>query len=206
MLPTPLLDAIDTRGQMVTISKRLRDRANYTTQIPNGSEVLIKMSFGQQEIRNAVETFIRLGAQTQQWNTWYDTVLTDDCIYLPNDSKRCCISDEDRVWIGKDQIRKRLGYQLNLLPYAKYDRIDHYLIKDNQVIIYVNNDMVPHNTNDLYTIPNMTIMYYAGNGKFNFIEDFYNTREFETVVKRYLVTDMLHGGGAMFKFIKGLFM
>ena len=189
---TPILDEIDQRSNTETVFEHVLNRTGVKTAYSRGADYLINYSYSPQEVKQSFERFLRMGAMMEQWDMWFNECLTDDVFYLTTDN---------HLWSGKDEIKRNLLKQMDMVPFIEYNRIAYYEIMGNRVVVCIWNDM---KTKEVISFSNISIYYYAGHGKFFMLEDFYdNVSSFKKIMK-HMYRDFRDGGDDYWKFIKGV--
>lgn len=188
---TTLLQRIDQVDATITINQRLTARAHTNKKAVNGDTPLLNMSYPMAEVYGQFENFLQTGAINRNWDSFVD-LFDNNAVYIPIDRK---------CWIGQQSIREGLLGQLKAVPNMTFNRIDWYQIFGNKCSFYIWNDLVDPTTGTVYAVPNLTIVYYGGNGKWLFEEDFYDSVTFGIEVIKYLI----HDKSAICPFIRNIF-
>ena len=186
-----ILQLINYRDENLTLNDRLSLRSKIVYGLPYGNAPLLDQIFPYDEVKAAFETFLNLGAINQKWDEFSD-LFEDNAVY---------IADENTVWYGKEAIKVNLKNQLKKVPKMKFDRVDWYDIYQNRVTFYIWNE-ITSKSGKIYRIPNISIIYYAGNGKWKFEEDFYDKLTFMKRILLYGFDDLINGGEALWTLIK----
>lgn len=114
---------------------------------------------------------------SQDWEHYVD-LFTDDAVYVEH---------EMGTFRGKDAIREWIVPTMAPLVHAGWDYpLDWYVIDGNRVIFRWWNRLP--NVDDRaepYQFAGMTVLEYAGDGRFSYQEDIYNMKECEAVMREW---------------------
>jgi ketosteroid isomerase-like protein len=120
------------------------------------------------------------GAQTKDWTDWADC-FTEDATYFEHHF--------GRFW-GRERIRKWITHTMNQWPASSMTAfpVSWYSIDEERgwVFCEVMNRMEDLGDGQIYQEPNITILYYAGNGRFRYEEDAYNPQNMGVMIGRWL--------------------
>ena len=129
-----------------------------------------------EEIEAAFAEFRRLGAEQRDWPAWAG-LFTDDATYIEHYLGRFTGRSEIEDWI----VSTMKDYE------AMTFSIDWWVIEDDRVAFYIWNHLPdPKGGDARYSFPNMSVIHYAGDGKWDFEEDEYNPADAERVFGEWL--------------------
>jgi ketosteroid isomerase-like protein len=133
-------------------------------------------TFPREEIEAAFRRQRELN-NTQQWEAYAD-LFTDDGIYVEH---------EMGTFRGRDAIREWIVPCMAPLVNAGWDYpLDWHVIDGNRIICrWLNRLPNVDGRAEPYQFAGVTVLEYAGDGKFSYQEDFYNMKECEKVMKEW---------------------
>ena len=190
-MPVPtakqILKEIDARQWTVTANQRIAQRCKPADAIyPDpptvswGDRPLLSNCWDKCEVKKAFGKFLRRGAFEGDWKKWAEKSFTDDAVYITNDG--------EAPLIGKEAIKTYILGSVSCIPCADYKRTDYYEIYKNRVTYYLWNDIPNPNNHLTYGNASVSILYYAGNGKFSFEEDLYNLPYLSLAAQAYFMS------------------
>ncbi len=116
------------------------------------------------EVTRAFAEFQRLGAQNLDWPAWA-ALFTDDATYIEH-----CLGK----FHGANAIRDWLVKQMEPVAPMTFS-LDWQIVDPPYVAFNIWNHMPdPAGTGTMYSFSNLSLMIYAGNGKWRWEEDFYS--------------------------------
>ncbi len=135
------------------------------------------MTYSIDEVTAAFAEFQRLGAQSRDWPAWAAT-FTDDALYTEH-----CLGQ----FHGADGIRDWLVKQMEPVAPMTFS-LDWQIVDPPYVAFNIWNHMPdPAGGGAMYSFCNMSLMIYAGHGKWSWEEDFYSPKgSSETVTRWYM--------------------
>lgn len=120
------------------------------------------------------------GAQEKDWSDWAD-MFTVDATYFEH--------QYGRFW-GRENIRKWIEKTMKPFPVdcmtafpVRWYSID---VQKGWIICEVLNRMQDLGDGVIYEEPNITILHYAGNGRFSYEEDAYDRQRMGKMVVRWI--------------------
>ena len=132
------------------------------------------------EVRAAFDEFMRLGAHERDWPAWAG-LFTDDANYVEHYLG---------TFTGKAEIEGWIVSCMADYPAMTFS-IDWWVIEGDRVVFYIWNNLPdPAGGDTPYRFPNVSIIHYAGDGKWDHEEDEYNPAHAEQVFR-----DWLEAGG-----------
>jgi hypothetical protein len=135
------------------------------------------MIFDTEEIERAFRHYWETGAVGEDWDAWVDDCFTDDVLYVEHVLGTMEGRETVREWI------KPIMVEYGEL-YTVYEW--HQVSDDGRVIVYMQNRRDnPEVAGDPIDFPGITILQYAGDGKFNFEEDFWSFPGAQKTLKDY---------------------
>lgn len=136
-----------------------------------------------QEIEEAFDRYQAAalkGAQQGNWRDWAN-MFTEDASYFEH--------QYGRFW-GRETIFKWITKVMSSVPHNGMQAfpIEWYCIDEDKgwVICKVLNRMSDLGDGEIYEEPNITILHYAGGGKFSYEEDAYDRQRMGEMVLRWL--------------------
>jgi hypothetical protein len=122
------------------------------------------MTYPIDEVEAAFRSYWQAGAVNEDWDAWCD-VFTDDARYVEHFFGEMVGRETIREWITP--------IMLDQFPemYTVYEW--HLAGPDGRVVVYMQNRRDHPNGTDVLDFPGVTILEYAGDGKFSFEEDFW---------------------------------
>lgn len=128
-------------------------------------------AFTRDEIETAFAEFRRRGVGEHDWAGWAD-LFTDDARYIEHHLGEFHGREAISEWI----VACMRDYASMTL------HIDWWAIDGDRVAFYIWNNLPdPTGTGKRYGFPNTTVLHYAGDGKWDVEEDFYNPADAERV-------------------------
>lgn len=120
-------------------------------------------TFSLQEMSAAWEEFQRLGARGRDWPAWA-ALFTDDATYLEH-----CLGE----YHGPDQIREWILSAMDPVACMTFS-VDWAILQPPYLAFNIWNHMPdPAGGDARFSFSNLTLLTYAGNGKWSWEEDFY---------------------------------
>ncbi len=115
------------------------------------------------EVEMAFRTYWQTGAVGEDWNAWAD-LFTDDAEYVEHVLGNMHGRDEIKPW-----IIKIMGDFSELYTYYEWHMVD-----GDRVVVYMQNRRDhPDPSQPPIDFPGVTILGYAGDGKWNYEEDYW---------------------------------
>lgn len=132
--------------------------------------------FTRDELDDAFRTYWRTGAAGEDWDAWAD-LFTEDCTYFEH-------------WYGRMQGRETVRQWIVPLM-GKYREIytayEWHVVDDERgrVVFYVQNRRDHPSGKGTCDFPGVSILEYAGNGKWKREEDYWAVKAREVAMKEY---------------------
>ena len=126
-----------------------------------------------------LEAAYQASRPSQDANDWdaYCDLFTEDAVYVEH---------ELGTFVGRDAIRAWLVPVMAPLVGWEYP-VHWHLVGDGRVVSYWENVMpTPAGDDGHYSFFGMTVLTYAGDGKWSRQEDMYNGKEMEATLHRWL--------------------
>ena len=142
------------------------------------NEVRRTQTFDRAEVEAALREYERRGqvaVETGDWATWA-LQFTDDAIYVEHQYGVMRSQRAISAWITATMQGHTLELQFP---------IEWYVIDNDLVVVYVPNRYPPHDDGPEYLFGCVTILCYAGDGKWCYEEDLYNALESHRVHQAY---------------------
>jgi hypothetical protein len=115
------------------------------------------------EVEQAFRTYWQTGAVGEDWNAWAD-LFTDDAHYVEHILGSMHGRDEIKRWIVKI---------MNDFP-ELYTFYEWHMIEGNRAVVYMQNRRDhPDPSQPPIDFPGITVLNYAGDGKWSFEEDYW---------------------------------
>ena len=135
------------------------------------------MAFDRDEVEAAFRNYWSLGAVGEDWDAWCDECFTDDVTYVEHILGNKQGREAVRAWIKPTM--EEYG-----AIYTAYEW--HMVQPDGRVVVYMQNRRDnPEPGEAPIDFPGVTILQYAGDGKFSLEEDFWSLPEGIDTAKRY---------------------
>jgi SnoaL-like domain len=134
-------------------------------------------TFDRDEVERAFRNYWELGAVGEDWDAWCDECFTEDVTYIEHILGNKNGREEVRAWIKPTM--EEYG-----TIYTAYEW--HMVGDDGRVVVYMQNRRDnPERGGSPIDFPGMTVLQYAGDGKFSLEEDFWSLPEGVETMKRY---------------------
>jgi hypothetical protein len=134
------------------------------------------MTFDREEVEAAFRTYWRLGAVGEDWDAWCEC-FTDDVTYVEHVLGNKHGRESVRAW-----IKPTMDEYGELYTVYEWHMVDD----DGRVVVYMQNRRDnPEPGAGPIDFPGITILQYAGDGKFSSEEDFWSLPEGIDTAKRY---------------------
>jgi hypothetical protein len=135
------------------------------------------MGFDRAEVQAAFEKYWALGAVGEDWDAWCDECFTEDVTYIEHILGNKYGREAVRAWIKSTM--EEYG-----AIYTAYEW--HQIGDDGRVVVYMQNRRDnPEAGQPPIDFPGITVLQYAGDGKFSMEEDFWSLPEGIDTAKRY---------------------
>ena len=133
-------------------------------------------TFDRDELEQALRTYWRTGAVGEDWDAWAD-LFTEDCTYFEHYYGSMQGREAVRAWIKP--VMERYGE-----IYTAYEW--HTIDADRgRVIFYMQNRRDDPSGQGTHDFPGVSLLEYAGNGKWKREEDFWAWKQREVAMKSY---------------------
>ena len=134
-------------------------------------------TFDRDEVEAAFRNYWALGAVGESWDEWCDQCFTEDVTYIEHVLGNKDGRETVRAWIKP--IMEEYGEL-----YTAYEW--HMVGDDGRVVVYMQNRRDnPEPGAPPIDFPGMTVLQYAGDGKFSLEEDFWSLPEGTETMKKY---------------------
>jgi hypothetical protein len=141
-------------------------------------------TYDRDEVEAAFRNYWRLGAVGEDWDAWCDECFTTDVTYVEHILGSKHGREEVRAWIKPTM--EEYGE-----IYTAYEW--HQVGDDGRVVVYMQNRRDnPEPGGAPIDFPGITILQYAGDGKFSLEEDFWSLPEGIDTAKRYAAACKQH--------------
>lgn len=128
------------------------------------------------ELEDAFRKYWRTGAVGESWDAWAD-LFSEDCVYLEHMYGEMRGRETVRTWIKP--IMEKYGEL-----YTKYDW--HAVDPDGgRVVFYMQNRRDHPSGHGTIDFPGISILEYAGNGKWSKEEDFWSVKGRDVAMREY---------------------
>jgi hypothetical protein len=122
-------------------------------------------TFSRREVDDAFAIYYSVGPVLEDWPGWVD-LFVDDCFYV------------DHFWgpmWGKDEVKLWIAATMKGVPEI-YTALDWYAIDDDKVIFHMENrrDNPDPDGPPYFDFPGLSVIFYAGDGKWRGEEDFWD--------------------------------
>jgi hypothetical protein len=133
-------------------------------------------AFSRDELEQAFRTYWRAGAVGEDWDTWTD-LFTDDCEYFEHFFGTMHGRETVREWIKP--IMQQFSEIYTVYAWHVIDE------KAGRVTFYMHNRRDRPGGGAPIDFPGISILEYAGNGKWKREEDFWAMKESERAMREY---------------------
>jgi ketosteroid isomerase-like protein len=133
-------------------------------------------TFSRDELEQAFRTYWRTGAVGEDWDAWAD-LFTEDCLYVEHMYGTMHGREAVRAWIVPIMEKYR-----ELYTGYEWHAIDD---ESGRVFLYVQNRRDHPSGRGTIDFPGITILVYAGDGKWKSEEDFWSAKEREVAMREY---------------------
>lgn len=128
------------------------------------------------EVEQAFRHYWRTGAVDEDWDAWCD-LFTEDARYVEHFFGEMTGRETIRAWIRPIMLE---GYPE---LYTVYEW--HLASADGRIVVYMQNRRDHPSGVGTIDFPGITILRYAGDGKFDFEEDFWALTEAQRATEEY---------------------
>lgn len=133
-------------------------------------------TFDIDEVEHAFRAYWQTGAVNEDWDAWAD-LFTDDVTYVEHVLGDKHGRDAVRAWIKP--IMEQFGELYTVYEWHQSD-------PSGRVVVYMQNRRDhPDPSREPIDFPGITILQYAGGGRFSTEEDFWSLPEGEQTAKQY---------------------
>lgn len=141
------------------------------------------MGWSRDELEQAFRTYWQTGAAGEDWDAWCD-LFTEDVLYVEHMYGTMRGREAVRAWIVPIMERYR----------EIYTGYEWHSIDDEQgrVFLYVQNRRDHPSGTSTIDFPGITILEYAGGGKWKSEEDFWSSKEREVAMAAYDEATRIH--------------
>ena len=130
------------------------------------------MGHPREEVEAAFETFIQRGVVERDWPAWA-ALFTDDAEYIEHNLG---------TFQGQPAIHDWIVDAMTPFPNMTFS-VDWHVIEGDRVAFYIWNHLPdPEGGDAFHSFPNISLIDYAGDGKWSREEDFYNPNDANRVV------------------------
>ena len=141
------------------------------------------MAFTTEEIRTAFDHYqdvAHRAGQSGQWDEWAD-MFTDDAVYIEHLYGR---------FEGREQIREWITSTMSVWPNSAFTSfpVEWYTIDADRgwVIAHIWNRLEDPGDGSIHQEYNLSVLHYAGDGRWSFEEDIYNPEKFAVVFGEWM--------------------
>ena len=122
------------------------------------------MKFSRAEVEAAFRNYWKIGALEERWQDWPD-IFTEDVLYVEHILGTMRGRETVRDWITTLMVQNKHIHAL----------LDWYMIEDHRVVVnMINRYYNPDPGGAPFDFPGITILHYAGDGLFNYEEDYWD--------------------------------
>lgn len=138
------------------------------------------MAFDRDEVEASFHKYmdsVQEAMRTMDFKTWIENAFTEDARYI------------DRglgTRQGRAAIIDWMGSLMDSFPGEFCYRHDWHMIDGDRVVSYHHDGFPDPAGGDPHECPVVSILHYAGDGRWSYEEDVYNAKEFEAALSAYL--------------------
>lgn len=140
-------------------------------------------AFDLDEVESAFRSYWAAGAVGEDWDAWCD-LFTDDARYVEHFFGEMRGRETIRAWITPIMLEQYPEL------YTVYEW--HMSAPDGRVVVYMQNRRDHPNGSGVIDFPGITILHYAGGGKFDFEEDFWTLPGAQSATDEYAAACAAH--------------
>ena len=134
-------------------------------------------TFDVDELEQAFRSYWTLGAVGEDWDAWSD-LFTEDVVYIEHILGRKDGREAVRNW-----IKPIMAEYAEMYTAYEWHQVDP---SSGRIVVYMQNRRDhPDGTSAPIDFPGMTVLQYAGDGKFSLEEDFWSLPEATQAGKEY---------------------
>jgi hypothetical protein len=133
-------------------------------------------TFGRDELEQAFRTYWRTGAVGEDWDAWAD-LFTDDCHYFEHFYGTMRGRETVRAWIKP--IMERYGEIYTAYEWHVVDE------ERGRVVFYMQNRRDHPGGRGTIDFPGISVLEYAGAGRWRREEDFWAVKQREVAMREY---------------------
>ena len=133
-------------------------------------------TFDRDELESAFRTYWRTGAVGEDWDAWAN-LFTEDCTYFEHYYGSMQGREAVRAWIKP--VMERYG---EIYTAYEWHTID---VDRGRLIFYMQNRRDDPSGQGTHDFPGVSLLEYAGNGKWKREEDFWAWKQREVAMKAY---------------------
>ena len=159
------------------LEQHVRDIISTRKDVPDSAgDARPAKKFARDELEQAFRTYWTTGAAGEDWDAWCD-LFTEDCLYVEHMYGTMRGRETVRRWIVPIMEKYR-----ELYTAYEYHVVDP---RSGRVFLYVQNRRDHPSGKGTIDFPGITILAYAGGGKWKMEEDFWSAKEREAAMKQY---------------------
>lgn len=140
-------------------------------------------ALSREEIEEAFRTYWRAGAVGEDWDSWADC-FTEDAVYIEHVLGNLRGREAIRAWIKP--IMAQFG---ELYTAYEWHMVDP---ATGRVCVYMQNRRDHPSGSGTIDFPGITILHYAGNGRFDYEEDFWAVPQAQKANEAYAAACRQH--------------
>lgn len=138
------------------------------------------MAFDRKEVEASFQKYeeaVLEAGRTMNWRAWIENSFTEDAVYID----RALGTSK-----GRANIIAWMDSLMDSFPGEFSYRPDWHVIDGDRVVSYHHDGFPDPTTGVPYECPVVSILDYAGDGRWSYEEDVYNVKEFEAALNSYL--------------------
>jgi hypothetical protein len=138
------------------------------------------MAFDRKEVEASFHKYVEAAleaSRTMDFRSWIENFFTEDAVYIDR---------ELGTSKGRGAIIAWMDSLMAAFPGEFSYRVDWYVIEGDRVVYYHHDGFPDPKTGVPYDCPVVSILHYAGDGRWCYEEDVYNAKEFEAAMGAYL--------------------
>ncbi|MHB8669736.1 MAG: nuclear transport factor 2 family protein, partial [Acidimicrobiales bacterium] len=141
---------------------------------PTGGIGMGLETFSREEVEAEFWNYVRRG-EAKDWSAWADQ-FTEDALYVEH---------EMGTFRGREEIRRWIVPTMEPVADMEFP-VEWHLIEGERVVFLAQNRLPhPGGSGEPFQFASVSVLHYAGGGRWSYEEDIYNAKEAERVLAAY---------------------